>query len=59
MPAGTMVYHAGLRANLIVCQVNAKGKIICINPKVFDNDKYQVITVNPEELTVGWKTLYD
>lgn len=59
MPAGTMVYHAGLRANLIVCQVNAKGKIICINPKVFDNNQYQVVTVNPGDLTIGWKTLYE
>lgn len=59
MPIGTMVYHAGLRMNLIVCQVDAKGRIICINPKIFDNDTFQTLTVEASSLTKGWKTLYE
>lgn len=59
MTTGMMVYHTRLRMNLIVCQIDAKGKVICVNTRVFDNNMCQVITADPRELTVGWKTLYD
>jgi hypothetical protein len=59
MPIGTRVYHSVLKMNLIVCQVNAKGRIICINPQIYSDDKYQVLTVDASYLTKGWKVLYD
>lgn len=59
MPVGTMVYHIGMRMNLIVCQVDSKGKIICVNPNVFDNDVCQTMTVDINSLVKGWRTLYN
>lgn len=59
MTAGTQVYHTTLRMNLIVCQIDAKGNIICINPKVHTDNKFQVLTVKRLDLVVGWRTMYD
>lgn len=58
MSIGTMVYHTGLRMNLIVCQIDVKGKVICVNPNRYDNDVFQVITTDMNYLVKGWKAVY-
>lgn len=58
MPIGTKVYHKILKMNLIVCQVNSKHKIICINPQISDEKSYQVLTVDESHLVLGWKEMY-
>lgn len=65
MRVGMKVHHINLRLNLIVCQVNTNGDIICVNPKNFEYDTalkvdvFQTLTVNPNNLQKGWKTIYD
>lgn len=59
MPTGTMVYHNELHMNLIVCQVDTNGKIICVNPNIFNNNMFQVIVADESILTKGWRTSYN
>lgn len=58
MPIGTKVYHTQLKMNLIVCQVNSKRKIICINPQISDDIEYQALTVDAAYLEKGWRDMY-
>lgn len=58
MTIGSQVYHIDLHLNLIVCQVDYKGKIICINPQIINDGVYQTLTVSKSRLIKGWRDLY-
>ena len=59
MSTGTQVYHKVLRMNLIIGQIDAKGRAVCINPKVYDNNQFQVLTADLNDLVKGWQTTYN